>query len=134
MQMRIVCAKTCWYSSAKIEEKKTPLFKLGQIVRLKIESKIFARGYDPSSTIEHFTINNIFSNLPGEPRYSLTDSSGELIIGNFFEDELIAYKPEEKYGVTVLNTRGSGKNKEHFVSYTGYPKKFNEWLPIANFV
>ena len=56
-------------------------------------------------TIENFTITKVLENLP-VPRYKLKEYNGEDIVGSFFVDELVKFKPPEFYNIEILKLRG----------------------------
>ena len=109
-------------------KKKAPIFSVGDSVKLSKIRKNFARGYKENNTDEHFVVTAVDNLLPGENRYRIEDSGGERVTGNFFEDELVRYYPSEFYDITVLGSKGSGKNKKHLIHYVGYPSKFDEYV------
>ncbi|KAJ8685386.1 hypothetical protein QAD02_021179 [Eretmocerus hayati] len=68
--------------------------------------------------------------------YFLNDSSGEEIDGFFYEQELSRVNKDLNDAVfeveQVLKTRGKGRNEQYFVSWKGYPEKFNSWVFAAD--
>ena len=70
--------------------------------------------------------------------YKIRDEDGEVLIGNFYRQELQRVKPAEKDKVydikkiiksrTVQDKKGV-ERKEFFVSFVGFPAKFNQWVP-----
>jgi hypothetical protein len=64
--------------------------------------------------------------------YKLKDWDDDPIEGAFYEEELTAAAPppDGHFKVDkVIKTRGQARNKEAFVSWLYYPKKFNSWIP-----
>ena len=51
-------------------------------------------------TIENFTITKVLENLP-VPRYKLNEYNVDDIVGSFFEEELVKYKPPEFYDIEI---------------------------------
>ena len=88
------------YRKAGLKKKKAT-FKLGDTVRIWKKRGNFHRGYMENFTREHFKIIKVLTNLP-VPRYQLEDYNGEKIVGSFFENELVGYKPSEFYEIQVL--------------------------------
>ena len=72
-------------------------------------------------TMENFAISKVLENLP-VPRYKLKEYNGDDIIGSFFEDELVKFKPPEFSNIEILKTRAKGKKKEYLVHYVGWKK------------
>ena len=67
--------------------------------------------------------------------YSLEDLKGESLSGIFYEDELSAFteSDETTYKVEQVLAKKTVKGKKMlFVSYKGWPEKFNEWIPAEN--
>ena len=113
------------YRKAEMKTKK-PKSSVGDSVRIFNERGTFHRGYTEDFSEEIFTINKVLRNLP-VPRYELREYNGEIVVGSFFEDELIRYDPPEFYEIDVINTRGKGKKKEYLVHYRGWPSTYDEW-------
>jgi len=68
--------------------------------------------------------------------YELCDLAGEVIDGIFYEQELARVEKnlqEEEFIVDrVIKSRGRGSNKQLLVSWRGYPRKFNTWIPASS--
>lgn len=112
--------------------RKKPRYKVGQYVRISRERHIFEKGYEKGWSEEIFKIvkvkkrQNLFI-------YELCDLEGEDIEGFFYPEELSLVHSErvsrEEYKINeILKTRGKGAKKEYFVSWVGYPDKFNSWI------
>ena len=108
------------------KKKRKPKFSEGDTVRIFKERGTFHRGYMEDFTTEIFTITEVLNNLP-VPRYKLKEYNGDEVVGSFFEDELVRYKPPEFYEIDVIKTRGKGKKKEYLVHYRGWPSTYDEW-------
>jgi hypothetical protein len=70
------------------------------------------------------------------PIYKLRDLIDEDITGTFYPSELqkVDIDPDQTWKVDkVLKTRGKGVNKQHFVQWKYYPKKFNSWINASDF-
>ena len=109
-------------------KKSVPKFSVGDSVKITKHRNAFHRGYDEENTIEYFNIKKVDNKLPGKPRYYLEDSVGEPIVGAFFEDEIVLFKPGDFFDIDVIKERKKGKKKEFLITYIGYPKKFDEWI------
>lgn len=67
------------------------------------------------------------------PVYRIKDLLGEPIQGTFYAQELQKVKPKTEYEVEkILKKRTKRGQLEYFVTYKGYPKKFNQWIPSVN--
>ena len=78
---------------------------MGDSVRIFKERGTFHRGYMEDFTEEIFTISNVLTNLP-VPRYQLKEYNGDVVVGSFFEDELVRYDTPEFYQIEIIKTRG----------------------------
>ena len=107
-------------------KKSKPKFSVGDNVRIFKERGKFHRGYLEDFTEEIFTISKVDTALP-VPRYKLKEYDGTEIVGSFFQNELVNYKPPEFYKIDIIAERGKGKRKEVLVKYRGYPSQYNEW-------
>ena len=54
-------------------------------------------------------------------------------LGTFYEKELQkVIKQDDVYEVEkILKKRGKGGNVQYFVKWSGYPNKFNSWVPAS---
>lgn len=78
-------------SLTNTNEAKKAKFYIGDVVRLSKENITFMKGYRQQFTDELFTINDLFALNP--PTYILKDQDGKIILGKFYESELIKYIP-----------------------------------------
>ncbi|XP_053405188.1 uncharacterized protein LOC128558917 [Mercenaria mercenaria] len=65
------------------------------------------------------------------PVYRLNDLQDEEIKGTFYESEMqkVNYDPDHSFKINrIIKTRGKGQNKQYFVQWKYYPKKFNSWV------
>jgi len=107
-------------------------FKVGDAVRISKYKKVFEKGYKENWTEEIFTVSKRLARSP--PVYRIKDSRDEPIIGTFYEEELQKVERPEEYIIDeIIDTRGRGRRKEVLVSWKGYPKEVNSWIP-ASFV
>jgi len=107
-------------------------FKVGDAVRISKYKMLFEKGYKENWTEEIFTVSKRLPRSP--PVYRIKDSQQETLVGTFYEEELQKVERPEEYIIDdIIETRGRGKRKEVFVSWKGYPKEANSWIP-ASFV
>ena len=107
-----------------------PKFEVGDTVRIWNHRTIMSRGYHENYTMEWYIITHVLTGHPN-PRYKIKDIMGEEIIGIFFQNELVAFNPDAEpyYEIEeILKERGKGKNKQYFVKFYGWDKKFNDWV------
>lgn len=110
-------------------------FFVGDTVRVWKYKRSFKRGYDSNFTDEYFTIYKVLKNLP-VIRYYLKDYDNEKIVGSYFQEELVAYTPNDYYKINIIDEKGSGKSKKYLINYEGWPDKYNRWVSaqeIENF-
>src|ERR1051325_4256387 len=109
--------------------KKLPLkwrYKTDDSVTIRQGKRVFKKGYLQNWTEEIFTIDLLYPSYP--PTYILKDYDGERIKGKFYEAEIQKInKPDTFIVDRVLNTRKRAGKTEYFVSWRGYPEKFNSW-------
>jgi len=103
-------------------------FKVGDTVRITHLRSPFAKGYKGSFTKELFTITQC---IPRQPAvYVLKDLAGDEIKGTFYEAELV--KVLKHSGLYLIDKeikkRTLKGEKQVYVSYDGYPAKFNQWI------
>ena len=106
-------------------------FKVDDTVRISKYKHIFEKGYKANWTEEVFTVVQRIPRRP--PVYRIKDSQETVLDGTFYEEELQKVEKPEFYIIDdYLDERGSGKNKEILVSWRGYPKAANSWIPAAS--
>ena len=99
---------------------------VGDRVRISVQKKLFEKGATPNWTEEIFEITHILSTRP--VTYRLKDLAGEQIDGAFYPEQL--QKTDQKiYRVDrVIRRRNRLGVREAYVSWSGYPSKFNQWI------
>lgn len=114
--------------------RKTVKYKVGDLVRVSRARNVFEKAYESGWTLELFKIARI-SSTHYPTVYHLKDLANEEIDGFFYEEELSRVNKDVKkvfFEVdAVLKTRTVGRAKEHFVSWKGYPDKFNSWIKTS---
>jgi len=105
-------------------------FKVKDYVRISHLKNVFTRAYDQTYSGEVFQVNKRY--YRGTlPIYRLRDLQNEDITGTFYQSELqkINIDPNQTWKVDrVLKSRGKGRNKQYFVQWKHFPKKFNSWI------
>ena len=102
-------------------------FVAGDKVRISVHKRIFEKGATANWSEEVFEVSEI---LPTQPiTYKLRDLAGEDIQGGFYKEqlqktELSIYRIDK-----VLRKRKRNGVNEVLVRWSGYPDKFNQWLP-----
>ncbi|XP_062619356.1 uncharacterized protein LOC134280919 [Saccostrea cucullata] len=112
------------------QSKRPYKFKVGDKVRISKISSIFDREYDQKWSGEIFIVFRRFLRN-GIPVYKLKDYNDEAITGTFYQPELqkVDVRDEDTFKIEkILKTRGRGPNKQYFVKWLHWPKKFNSWI------
>ena len=123
------------------KNKVKPKFKIGDNVRLKNEKNTFSRGFKSGVTTEFYQIYAIDRNLSRD-RYYIEDKNlenitgkREIIQGSFDSSELVLYTPGQSYRLDPEHKiiyRGKGKNREAYVKFQDWDKKYNLWIPATD--
>lgn len=119
---------------AKIKRKKVK-FKVGEVVRIKFESKVLSpqsRAYKPQFKAEYFVIRDINQRLPIPLYYLKAMNNNEEIKGGFYSNELTAVRGDEFKVERVLDERGEGPNKELLVRWLHFSPEWDSWIPASS--
>ena len=116
----------------KIEDtaskRKRNYIKVGDGVRIKENSRKFARAYDEKFKDEIYIVKEINTKMPYN-RYILQDITGQELWGSFYYEELVKVQDTGVYRVEkVLKRRKVGKRKEALVKWKGWDEKHNSWI------
>lgn len=116
------------YESDEFTPRKNYKFDIGDHVRLTSGRNIFRKGYESGWTEEIFRI--VAQHPRQQPVYSIEDLLGERIEGTIYEWEMQKVNLKDDYFVIdkVIRTRRHGNKREYFVSFKGWPQKFNQWV------
>lgn len=109
-------------------------FKLGDKVRITYIRNPFTREYDEKWSGEIFKISQRILR-GGLPVYRVVDFNDEEIKGTFYQSELqkVDVRDDDLWKIEkVINTRGKGRNKQYFVKWLNWPKKFNSWISAGD--
>lgn len=120
--------------SKTIEKLKPFKFKFGAYVRITHLKSTFTRAYDQTYTGEVYRIHKRYQR-GALPVYRIRDLQDDDIKGTFYESELqrVHIDPDQTWKVEeVLKSRGKGRNKQYFVKWKYYPKKFNSWINASD--
>jgi hypothetical protein len=107
-------------------------FRAGELVRISKAKGAFRKGYEANWTEEVFRIRRVLTRAPVV--YELEDLRGEEIDGLFYDAELQrVIKGNDVSTIDkIIRTRGKGRSKKLFVSWRGYPEKFNSWIAASS--
>jgi hypothetical protein len=109
-------------------------YKIGDYVRLSHLRQPFQRDYQEKWTEEIFIIKER-KYRAGIPVYKVTDYDKDPVQGTFYQSELqkVNKDKDSLWRVDKIIKKRKRKGKEEwFVSFVGWPKKFNMWLPKEN--
>lgn len=102
-------------------------------VRISKYKHVFAKGYDQNWSSEVFFVDKIEKTFP--ITYRLRDQKEEKIHGTYYANELQKVSLPKTFIIEdIIQERGNKRNKEYFVSYRGYPSKFNEWISAEQLI
>ena len=118
---------------------KTPKYSVGDVVRISTAKGIFTKAYTGGWSKELFIISRILKHrFPIV--YVVKDLADEEIHGFFYEQELGLVRKNlqtEEYQIDriIRTKKKSGSTpKLLYVSWKGYPDKFNSWIPASSVV
>jgi hypothetical protein len=119
-------------------KKNVPLkfkFQMRDKVRMLMKRDTFRQGYLQNFSKELFVIVERIRRNP--PVYKVTDWNGEPVSGVFYGSELVkVYEgPDQIHEIEkIIKRRVRNSIKEMYVSWKGYPKKFNSWICESDLV
>lgn len=103
---------------------------MGDKVWISNITSVFDREYDQKWYGEIFIVRRRFLSN-GFQVYSHSDYNDEALTGTFYQLPLqkVDIRDEETFKIEkILKTRGRGPNKQYFVKWLNWPKKFNSWI------
>jgi hypothetical protein len=106
-------------------------FQLGDKVRMSYIRSAFQREYSAKWSREIFKISDRFPRQR-QPLYKLIDWDGDPIKGTFYEKELQKTVEPAVWKIEKIEKyKGRRPHRQALVSWKGWPKKFNTWIPEA---
>lgn len=113
----------------KFQPIETSDLNVGDRVRISVQKKLFEKGATPNWTEEIFKISRIVP-YTRPITYSLEDDAGESVDGAFYSEQL-QKTDQDIYRVDRVLRRRKKRDgtREAYVSWSGYPSKFNQWIP-----
>ena len=113
-------------------KRKKPKYQTDMLVRIKSEKTAFHKGYRPNFNDEIFKIVKVKDNLP-VPLYTLASlDDQEVLIGNFYQFQITPVKQTDHRIEKVL--KKDKKTGRSFVSWQGYPERFNSWIQDSDII
>ena len=108
-----------------------PKFKFGDTVRRSKYKNIFAEGYIPNWSEEHFVIKRIKNTIPWT--YVISDLKGKEIVRIFYEKKLQKTNQKGLRVEKVVKTKGDelyGKGYDSFLTVGLIKKTYHKWVNI----
>ena len=118
------------------KEQGTFRFDVGDMVRLSHLAKVFRREYGQRWSQEVFRIAEKRRRGPFNI-YIVEDLQKEQVLGSWYEKELQAVSVDLTGTFVVdrvIRSRTVRGQKQHLVSWKGYPAKFNSYISAEDFV
>jgi len=118
--------KNLYFKKVK-ENNTTPIFKVGDEVRITRKKKLFEKGYTANWTNKFYTVEKVLHTLP--PTYKLKTDRGEVMEGSFYEPELQLKKEEHFLIEKILGWKKIKGKKHGLIKWVGYDDSYNTWEP-----
>lgn len=109
--------------------KKFGTLQVGDFVRISKYKGIFDKGYTANYSREIFKIYKVINRYPIV--YRISDLDDEKIDGVFYGKELqkVLFNKNTSYAIDkIIKQRHKGNSIQLYVSWKGYPSKFNSWI------
>lgn len=100
-----------------------PKYKIGENVRISKHKHIFEKMYTPNWTTEIFKIKKINNTNP--ITYILEDYQGKIILGSFYEYEIMKTRNPNIYLIEKILKK---KGDRIFVKWLGFNNTHNQWI------
>ena len=127
--------KKMFYIKGDVKNK-VQLFKVGDIVRIPKSAytqSIFFKKYNVLNSEEIFKISDVKTDRTPY-LYILKDLGNEKIQGSFYGDELTKSALKTFYPIRIIKSRILKKKKQFYVTWLGFPSKFDKWIPEKDIV
>ena len=114
------------YATVNARKATQPKFHVGDEVRIPRKKRTFEKGFTLSWTEEVFTISSVNATKP--PSYTIKDTLGEPVQGNFYEQDL-QLSAQEIFRIERVLRK---KKNQVFVKWKGHGDAFNSWIPLTD--
>lgn len=106
----------------------------GDKVVVGVQKKTFHRGFNEQFSDSVHSVVSV-DRSKYVPMYKLkSDLDGELLEGFFYREEIQKVTPNIAVGslpeYKILKKRGAKNNREVYIQWKGFPKKFNSWISL----
>ena len=120
------------YSKPKLAPSKNPLLEVGDKVRISLHKRHFEKGATANWSEEIFEIVEVMRNY-NPVVYKLKDLADEEIDGGFYRQQLQKTNQEiYRIDKVVRKRKLADGTRESLVRWSGYPDKFNSWIPSVD--
>jgi len=113
-------------------KRRQPAFKVNDIVRVKLESKILtpaSRSYNPQFSEDFYYIYEVNHRLQIPMFYLKATKDDEQILGGFYAEELTKVGGDDFEVEKVLQRRRRGRQWEELVRWQGFSPRWDSWVP-----
>ena len=118
----------------KTYKKKPFKYDIGQTVKIPYKRGKFDRVYNVKWSGEILSITKRYR-LQNINQYKLKGYDGIPVDGSFYEWELqkVSRSANPVYRIDkVIATKGTGENKQAFVSWMNWPDRYNSWVAASD--
>ena len=105
----------------------TPIFIVGDKVRITRKKHLFDKGYTSNWTNKVYTISKVLPTRP--PTYKIKTDREEELEGSFYEQELQKSKEDYFQIEKILGWKNIKGKKHGRVKWLGYDNSYNTWEP-----
>lgn len=113
------------YPKRELVDSSTPPLHIGDKVRISIHKGLFEKGATANWSEEIFEITKVLATKPTV--YRIKDLADEEIDGAFYREQLQKTN-QSVYRIDRI-VRKRPRTNEVLVKWSGYPDKFNSWIP-----
>lgn len=116
---------------------KSAKYSVSDFVRISRSRQTFEKAYEAGWSEEIFKISRILQRQ-GIFIYELVDLNNDPVDAIFYKEELNLIGKErldqnQEFIINkIIKTRGTGRNKQVFVSWKNYPSSFNSWIKASD--
>ena len=116
----------------QIRKERTPVFQVGDKVRISLNKRLFEKEASANWSEEIFEISDVLMHTRPIV-YKIKDLAGEEIKGAFYKEQLQkTYQDIYRVDRIVRRRQKADGTSEVLVNWMGYPEKFDSWEPAEN--
>lgn len=114
-------------------KEKSPSLAIGANVRVPYKKETFQRGYYPQWTDQVFTVSNIQKGRRNA-MYKLAHHDGTELRPRHYKEQIQRITPVTYRVDKIVKRKTINGKLMYYVSFIGYPPKYNEWIPAEDIV